>query len=86
MCKDIKLLNGAFTATFEKGNKDKIGKWKFTPNLSKLGKKKINKGSLIEKPQFEVINEIEQSAVKDFKQSTKQTVLETALYLKKLIA
>lgn len=80
----MELLNGAFTATFTKG-KDGRSKWEFIANLPRIGKKVQNAGSMKEKPQFAVINEIEGAAVSEFQQNLKTTTIDITKYLLTLV-
>lgn len=84
MSSEIKLLNGAFTATLIKGENGKTT-WKYDANLSRIGKKKIEKGNMKEKPQFKVIEDIEAASLRRFQESTKNTVLDITKFLKTLI-
>lgn len=50
---EIKLCNGSFIASLQKG-KDGKQNWTYTPVLSRLGKKIVPEGSLKETPQLDV--------------------------------
>lgn len=81
---EIKLLNGAFSAALVKGKNGKES-WQYTPNLAQIRKNSQTKGSMKERPQFAVINEIEGAAADVFKQGLKKTTIDITKYLLTLI-
>lgn len=84
MCNKISICDGAFNAELVKGENGKES-WQYTPNLNKIGKKPKQKGNWKEKPQFKVIEQIEEAATNRFKQNTKSMILDTTKFLKTLI-
>lgn len=76
----MKLLNGAFIANLIKG-KSGSQEWQYTPNLAQIRKNSQKPGSMKEKPQFEVINEIEAAAADRFKSNLKDMTLSVTKHL-----
>lgn len=76
----MKLLNGAFIANLVKG-KDGKTKWEYEANVSAIGRKKPNPGSLKEKPQFDIINDIEAAATDKFQGNLKSMTVDITKHL-----
>lgn len=81
MSNSIQLCNGAFVATFEKGEKGKPGKW-----ITKAtGKVRKQKHSGKEQPQYKVIEDVEKQSVNRFNVSLKAMTLDIVQNLKTTI-
>jgi hypothetical protein len=81
---EVKLLGGAFVATLVKGENGK-STWQYSPNLAQIRKNSQKKGSEKERPQFEVINEIEGAAISEYRGNLKQLTLDITKHLLTLI-
>ena len=83
MCESLSILNGAFSATLEKG-KDGKQEWKYTPHINKIGVMPKKKHDGKERPQFGFIVKAEAEALKSYQLSLKAMTLDIVKYLKQL--
>lgn len=75
MSQPFNILNGAFTCELIKG------KWEYTSTF-KIPKKKIDKGSEKEKPQFAFVDKLEKEAIQTYQKTLKKTVIDITQFLK----
>lgn len=79
MIKPLELLGGAFTAELVKGQ------WKYTPNISMIGKKKEEKAlPLKERPQYKLIEQYESDAAQRYQGTLGNLTKEIVTFLKEI--